>query len=48
MRLYEGSYLDQTTRLLGISFLPREGAAVAARSSADRIVDDELMLTAVG
>ena len=52
MSLYEGSYLDQTTRLLGISFLPREGAAVAAYSSADRIVDHqltrELVLTAVG
>ena len=52
MRLYEGSYLDQATRLLGIYVLPGEGAAVAAYSSLDRIVDDELIrelvLAAVG
>ena len=40
--------MDQATRLLGVYVFPREGAAVVAYSRADRIVDDQLVLTAVG
>ena len=46
--IYEGSQVDQATRLLGVYVLPGEGTAVVTYSSADRIVDDELVLTAVG
>jgi hypothetical protein len=49
---YELGQVDQTTRLLGIYVLSGERTAVAAYSSADRILDDELIrelvLTAVG
>lgn len=39
---YEGRYLDQTPRFLGIYVLSREGTAVANRAGANRIVGREL------
>ena len=47
-RLYECGEVDQATGLLGISLLPREGIALVTHPRADRIVDDQLVLAAVG
>ena len=35
---HESRYLDQTTRILGLYVLPREGPFMAARSYTDRIL----------
>ena len=40
---YETRDVDQTTRLLGIHVLPREGPFVAARSRIDRILGEFLI-----
>jgi len=39
---HEIRQVDQTTRLLGIHVLPREGPAVAANSRADRVLGELL------
>jgi hypothetical protein len=41
---YEGRYLDQTPRFLGIYVLSGEGTTVANRAGANRVVGRELKL----
>src|SRR5215216_4502124 len=43
---HEGSELDQTTRLPGISLLSREGIAVVASAGTDRLSRNQLRATA--
>ena len=43
---YEGSYLDQTTRLPWLYVLSREGTALVARAGPDRLPRNQLKITA--
>ena len=44
---YEASYLDQTPRLPGLHVLSGEGPTLVARAGADRLLGNQLRITAV-